>query len=424
MSNLKELAMQHKHIFGYFAVLATAIVIWCGTGCSAGDDEDSSSGGSCIPNQTKTCTCNDGNQGMKTCGADGTWGKCTGCTGGEAAVGGGTAGGGGTGATGVGGAGTGGGAAVGGAGVGGGTAGGTPDAGQPDAATDIGPNPDPTRPREMFLPKSTGVCPGFVIGDGCTADLSGVAPMVCTFTPTCTPVQRVAKVWPPAQLQGAPLVIFWHRYSGDASEIISGGIGLGGVTNQIPMEGGLLIAPEQDPRIPYGSASNPDPNAMPWWKALGVGPDDDICLTDEIVACAIEKAGIDIRRIYWTGYHYGAMWAGQLARERSGYLAALAIMSGSQNLETPSQDPYNKYPTLLSYDGEGDWYIISFSAAARDVQASLKNDGHYALLCDSTITFMDEETAMWQFMKDHPFGIQPEPYLAGRPPVIPAGCIE
>jgi CubicO group peptidase (beta-lactamase class C family) len=68
------------------------VFIVASLGCS-GDDTDGSSGGSCIPNQSSACTCNDGNEGIKTCGEDGTWGECSGCAGGEAAVGGGGAGG-------------------------------------------------------------------------------------------------------------------------------------------------------------------------------------------------------------------------------------------------------------------------------------------------------------------------------------------
>ena len=49
----------------------------CPAAC--GDDTDGSSGGACVPNQSSACTCNDGNEGVKTCGEDGAWGGCAGC---------------------------------------------------------------------------------------------------------------------------------------------------------------------------------------------------------------------------------------------------------------------------------------------------------------------------------------------------------
>jgi hypothetical protein len=407
------------------SLIASSIGLGLGgllSACSGGDDEESGGGG-CIPNESKECTCADGSKSVKSCKADGTWGECLNCTGGEAATGGGGDGGTGGGPE----AGTGGSAGGPEAGTGGGAAGepavdgGTEDAGPPD----LGPNPDPTRPRPEFIPESTGPCPGFAEGDGCHSDFIS---LICTFTPTGYPEEipaRNARVWigPQAFAQEASLVIYWHYFTGSPSLALNDhdGFGQSGV-DQIVNDGGILVAPFKDDRIGPGDANNPRAEDIPWQKFLGVGPDWDLWVMDEIVACAIERVGVDVRRIYSTGNHAGGLWCGQTAHMRNGYLASVACLAGGQLGEPAMQDPYNKYPAFLSYAGAGDWYIVSFLEAQTAFKQRLNENGQFAALCDSQAGG-HLGTAAWQFLKEHPYGVTPEPYQGGLPASMLGWCV-
>ena len=93
------------------------------------------------------------------------------------------------------------------------------------------------------------------------------------------------------------LIFSWHA----TGEGASNAIGLLGkdVIEEIKSLGGIVVAPLTG----YGRERRP-------WDNIPSGPtntDGDQRLMDEVVACAIEKVGIDVRRIHSVGWSAGGL---------------------------------------------------------------------------------------------------------------------
>ena len=89
------------------------------------------------------------------------------------------------------------------------------------------------------------------------------------------------------------------------------------------------------------------------------------------------------------------------------------------------QDPGNKYPAFLSHYGPDDWFMVWFETTQTDFKARLDEAGHFAVLCDAgSVANISSNIylAAWQFLKDHPFGVDPEPYTEGLPDIFPDSC--
>jgi hypothetical protein len=108
------------------------------------------------------------------------------------------------------------------------------------------------------IPKPTGPCPRFYNG-------------YVTFAPAGITARRVLLFT--GKGVGGPLVIYWHALGGKPEEVLSG---LGRkVIKQITDEGGVVAAP-----MPDAAAK-----LYPWYL-VNTTREDDLLLTDEIVACA------------------------------------------------------------------------------------------------------------------------------------------
>ncbi|HMJ14609.1 MAG TPA: hypothetical protein VK524_24530 [Polyangiaceae bacterium] len=135
-------------------------------------------------------------------------------------------------------------------------------------------------------------------------------------------------------------------------------------------------------------------------------------LADEIVACADARVGIDPRRIHAAGESVTAEQAARLAMDRSSYIASLAVHRGGASYEPPqTNDRFAALITLrfapFSPDIDG-----PFASKATSLFNGLKQNGHYALFCDSDGML----PGTVQFFVDHPFGTSPSPYAAALPP--------
>jgi hypothetical protein len=86
------------------------------------------------------------------------------------------------------------------------------------------------------------------------------------------------------------------------------------------------------------------------------------------------------------------------------------------------QDPGNKYPAFLAYYGPDDWFMLYFMTTQEQYKARLDEQGHFAVICDGEDPSGDIYLSAWQFLKDHPFGVDPEPYADGLPQIFPDSC--
>lgn len=256
-------------------------------------------------------------------------------------------------------------------------------------------------PKAQFLPQPTGTCPDFKNG-------------AVTFSPAGIPPRSVTLYMSDAasSLHG-PLLLYWH---GTGSQPAEAQYSLLSAMNDIKAAGGIVAAPSHDP------TSTP----FPWFYTAGGAKDDDVKVADEIVACAIQKVGIDLRHIHSLGMSAGGLMTTQLSYRRSGYLASVVTYSGGQIGAPPNQDPSNKFAAMIFHGGTSDVvYGVSFQAASETYLKSLKTAGHFGFICNhgnghSVPT--GDAGSVWQFFQDHPFGTDPSPYVGGLPSGFPSYC--
>jgi hypothetical protein len=162
---------------------------------------------------------------------------------------------------------------------------------------------------------------------------------------------------------------------------------------------------------------------------------DDFNTADEVVACAIANLHIDTRHIYTAGGSAGALQATWMAYARSGYIAVAAPISGGLTgtgttwldpINMP-QDPSNVPSAIVSHGAPGaDVVIIDFANASAAYEADIKKKGGFSVDCNNSGGHVGTAgivgPAMWEFMKDHPFKVSPDPYASGLPSDFPKFC--
>lgn len=120
---------------------------------------------------------------------------------------------------------------------------------------------------------------------------------------------RDVRVWisDAAKTLDGPLLFYWHGTNSSPITEPPYGIGAANVA-ALKEKGGIIVAPFHDPAA----------GTFPWFLTTGSGPEDDLRVADEVVACAIEKVGIDIRRIHSMGMSAGGLQTTQMSYRRSG----------------------------------------------------------------------------------------------------------
>ena len=257
-----------------------------------------------------------------------------------------------------------------------------------------------TTPDAAFVPKPTGACPELVEGTISVAP-DGKA--------------RDVKLWisEAAKTLDGPVVFFWHGAGGspdEAAYALSSD-----VIKEITDQGGIVAAPVQAPET----------GSLPWYLSLGGSDDSDLRVMDEVLACAIEKVGVDLRRIHSVGFSAGAMNTAQLGFRRSGYIASVVTYSGAHVGWPSVQDESNLFPAMTLHGGPNDIVILEFETQTEAYVQLLKDRGHFAFICDhgkAHIVPADARPSAWQFLQDHPFGVYPEPYEKALPEGFPAYC--
>jgi poly(3-hydroxybutyrate) depolymerase len=254
-------------------------------------------------------------------------------------------------------------------------------------------------PDTKFLVPASGPCPEFRDGYVMFAP-DGVQRRVLLYATT------------KPNMKG-PLIISWHSTLPNPEDAVSW-IGQR-VIDDIKAQGGIVAAP-----------ASAHPNDRRPWDNIPLGAmntDNDQRLMDEIVACAVEKVGIDVRRIHATGMSAGGLKTAQVSLRRSGYLASVVVYSGglTEGDEPPDQDPTNPVAAMILYGGATDISPvdgIDYTQASNRYLERMKARGSFAFLCNhggGHSVPQDSQASAFQFLTDHPFGTSPSPYAMGLP---------
>ncbi|MCP4676168.1 MAG: hypothetical protein GY854_11805 [Deltaproteobacteria bacterium] len=272
--------------------------------------------------------------------------------------------------------------------------------GDSDSDSDGDGDADGLKPTD--LPTPTGTCPDFKAGD-------------VTFSPANIQERKV-RIWmsDAANTKDGPLVFYWHGTGSNPNMEVPGGLG-NQVMNQIKAEGGIIAAPYHDTAA----------GQFPWFLVTG-NRTDDLLVADEVLACAIEKLGMDTRRIYTLGMSAGGLHTAQMSFRRSNYIAGAVTYSGGISYgNPPNKDPDNKFAAMIFHGGPDDVVVISFQQASNTYKTKLENGGHFAFICNHgnghNIPFA-ATGSVWQFFQDHPYGTDPSPYESSLPNGFPDYC--
>jgi hypothetical protein len=251
--------------------------------------------------------------------------------------------------------------------------------------------------RNPIIPPVNGDCPTFATGTVTVGGLGGISLQVGV------------------KSQGtAPLLFYWHGTGQQANEVNL--LVPAAVRQELLGQGGIIVS---------------------FQGTLGTGGDcsgtatfsrDDFKVADQIAACAVRDYGIDPHRIFTTGCSAGGLQAGCMGAMRSSYIAAVAPNSGGEVTAQTIQDPTRIPAVMTMHGGSTDMVIVSFATTSATYDTQMKNAGAFVVNCDHGGGHCQAPaalyTAAWQFMKDHPFGVTPEPYSMSLPATFPNYCMD
>ncbi|HKP57880.1 MAG TPA: hypothetical protein VJV78_14205 [Polyangiales bacterium] len=212
--------------------------------------------------------------------------------------------------------------------------------------------------------------------------------------------------------KGGALLFYWHGTGGSASEAMR--TIPAGVRSEIINGGGIIAAFNGNSSSGGGDCSG-----------TGAHGKNDFNAADLIAACAVKNNGIDSRRIYSTGCSAGGLQTGCMAELRSSYLAAVAPNSGGTVGNQPWQDKHT--PAVFTmHGGSSDMVIVTFSQTSMAFDMASKTHGGFVVNCNHGGGHCQApaalQTAAWEFMKAHPWGVAESPWKSGIPSTIPNYC--
>lgn len=255
------------------------------------------------------------------------------------------------------------------------------------------------------LPRVNGPCPQFKTG-------------AVTFRPKGAPANE-AQIYVGPNPGNGPLVMYFHG-TGESSSFRSNGPRWLGqaVIDAVLAEGGVVMVPKGH-------------GGYEWVIADGDTSERDLFLVDEMVACAIEQAKIDPRRIHATGLSSGATLTSDLIRRRSNYLASGAPQSGGWDPYNPmprKQNPDNKIAAMIIHGGPSDTWpsnvCETYEPQSIIMANELLKEGSFPILCNQGGGHRNipDRMAVWTFFKAHPYNVSPKPWANGAPSGFPAYC--
>jgi predicted esterase len=211
---------------------------------------------------------------------------------------------------------------------------------------------------------------------------------------------------------GGPLILYWHALGSNSAEVVRG-FGQPAI-DDVLSQGGVVASFNTKLCASCGLADD-----AVWY-------DEDDPVTDHVVACALDQAAIDVRRIHAIGFSAGALRSLHLAFARSNYIASVVSYSGGMLDEVDAVDPNNKVPSILSYGSQGlDTIVLGFKDLSLTWYETNRVRGYYSMLCaHSGAHDIPEDLVphVAQFFRDHPYRVQPEPYIRAVPADYPSYC--
>jgi Prolyl oligopeptidase family len=243
------------------------------------------------------------------------------------------------------------------------------------------------------IPAPMGDCPDFKTGTATIAGLAGISLQVGTMSDT----------------KGA-MLFYWH---GTGSSAVESAMFPGNA--DIVAKGGIVVAMDKS----GGKGSD--------CSGTGTFSEGDFDIADLIVSCGVKNHNIDPRKIYTTGCSAGGLQAGCMAEMRSSYIAASVPNSGGAVFPMANQDKHT--PALMTMHGNttDDVVIVKFAETSKSLDDAFVKTGGFVMDCDHGGGHCGAPAALqsagYQFMQDHPFGVSPEPYAAGLPSVFPMYCM-
>jgi predicted esterase len=207
-----------------------------------------------------------------------------------------------------------------------------------------------------------------------------------------------------------PVLFYWHGTGSSSAE--AQGI-MGTQIAEITGQGGIVASFSTSTKM--GTDVSGD----------GVWYMGDFAMADQILACAVQQLNIDTRRIYSAGCSAGGLATGGMAYARSSYLAAVMPNSGGvvfagtlQNSHVPA--------VITTHGGTSDMVVVSFATTSATLDNDIKAKGGFVVDCNHggghCAAPANDIAGQWQFCKDHPFGVSPEPYASGLPASLPSYC--
>lgn len=245
------------------------------------------------------------------------------------------------------------------------------------------------------IPPIDGTCPTFKSGTVTISGLSGILLQVGT------------------KKEGTgSLLFYWHGTGGVANEV---NMRLPSSVRQEILDDGGIIVSFQGSTGTGGDCSGTSAFSK-----------DDFKITDLIVACAVKDHNIDPRRIYTTGCSAGGLQSGCMGALRSSYVAATVPNSGGIVFKEEIQNSSHTPAVMTMHGGTSDRVIVSFSDTSATYDELMKNAGSFVVNCDHggghCSASTDLYSAGWEFMKAHPFGVDPKPYEGSLPSNFPSYC--
>jgi poly(3-hydroxybutyrate) depolymerase len=207
-----------------------------------------------------------------------------------------------------------------------------------------------------------------------------------------------------------PVFFYWHGTGSSAAEVAL----LGPAVSEITGQGGLVAS------FSTSTAMGTNTGDAVWYTG-------DFAMADQILACAVQQLNIDTQRIYTGGCSAGGLQSGWMLFARSSYIAAAMPNSGGVVFAPAQDDPSHIGSLITTHGAPGtDVVVIDFSMTSATEDKAVVAKGGFAVDCNHGGGHCQAPAAdtagQWQFCKDHPFGVKPEPYASGLPSSLPSYC--
>jgi hypothetical protein len=261
----------------------------------------------------------------------------------------------------------------------------------------LGPDAAITAAESPTIPKAKETCPSLAGRAGSNVTVLGSA----------------VTIWSgPAGSRG-PLVFYWHATTASSDEAVTG---LGPGTKEVVSHGGVIAA------FVDSNGTGTNTGDFTWYTG-------DFNTADEILACANQQGLVDPTHIHSAGYSPGSCQTAAMVYNRP-YLASVLCYSGGAVTLGPLPDPKN-HPAIIGAHGAvgSDIFGIDIATNTLILENDLKAKGSFVIDCDdggdhiqsAGMRMAGVAAPGWQFFKDHPYKVEPEPYQ-GVPSSFPSYC--